>query len=132
PLPAALPAPTAAKSPSRPWRKWLLLAAAAVGLAAGGYFLIPWVVTVLQTVSTDDAYVNGHVTFVAPRVAGQVTRVLVDDNRRVKQGDVLVQLDREPYEDQVAVQNAALDAAEADLAAAQAQVRGMVAQVRSN
>ena len=51
-----------------------------VGLAVGGYFLVPWVVTALNTVSTDDAYVNGHVTFVAPRVAGQVTKVLVDDN----------------------------------------------------
>jgi multidrug resistance efflux pump len=28
-----------------------------------------------DTVSTDDAYVNGHVTFVAPRVPGQVSRV---------------------------------------------------------
>ena len=37
------------------------------GLAASGYFLVPWVVTALNTVSTDDAYVNGHVTFVAPR-----------------------------------------------------------------
>ena len=94
--------------------------------------MVPWAQTALNTVSTDDAYVNGHVTFVAPRVGGQVTRVLVDDNRRVKQGDVLVQLDREPYEDQVAIQKAALDSAEADLAAAHAQVRGMVAQVRSN
>src|SRR5271170_7396444 len=55
---------------------------------------IPWVLQILGTVSTDDAYVNGHVTFVAPRVAGQVEKVLVDDNNRVHKGDLLVQLDR--------------------------------------
>ena len=51
----------------------------------------PMVRTALNTVSTDDAYVNGHVTFVAPRVAGYVTAVLVDDNQRVKAGDLLAQ-----------------------------------------
>ena len=50
---------------------------------------IPGLIHWLNTVSTDDAYVNGYVTFVAPRVSGQVARVLVDDNNRVKKGDVL-------------------------------------------
>jgi membrane fusion protein (multidrug efflux system) len=127
PFPAAPPGP-----PAHPWRKWLLLAAAVVGLAAGGYFLVPWVITALNTVSTDDAYVNGHVTFVAPRVYGQVTDVLVDDNYRVKRGDVLVQLDKVPYQVQVTIKNAAVASAEADLAAANAQVRAQVAAARAN
>src|SRR5262245_58131906 len=58
--------------PARPLRRWLLLAVSALGLVIAGYFLVPTVVTMLNTVSTDDAYVNGHVTFVAPRVPGQV------------------------------------------------------------
>ncbi|MGE5295928.1 MAG: biotin/lipoyl-binding protein, partial [Solirubrobacterales bacterium] len=103
-----------------------------VGLAVGGYFLVPAVETALNTVSTDDAYVNGYVTFVAPRVAGQVARVLVHDNYRVKRGDLLVQLDREPYRVQVAIRQAAAAEADADLIAAQAQVRGLVAQTRAN
>src|SRR5512135_3219951 len=123
--------PPAARAPSHPGRKWLLLAGAVVGLAVGVYFLIPVVETMLNTVSTDDAYVNGHVTFVAPRVAGQVSRVLVDDNYRVKKGDLLVQLDKEPYQVQVAIRQAAVVAAETDLVAAQAQVRGLVAQARA-
>jgi membrane fusion protein, multidrug efflux system len=49
-------------------------------LAVVGVLGIPWVRSALNTVSTDDAYVNGHVTFVAPRVSGQISRVLVDDN----------------------------------------------------
>jgi membrane fusion protein (multidrug efflux system) len=86
----------------------------------------------LNTVSTDDAYVNSHVTFVAPRVGGQVTEVLVDDNYRVKKGDILVKLDREPYQVQVDIKKAAVDVAKTNLAAAEAQVRGQVAQARAN
>src|SRR5204863_8773786 len=55
-----------------------------------------------------------------------------DDNHRVKKGAVLVQLDKEPYQVQVAIKQAAVDAAETDLTAAQAQVRGLVAQARAN
>ena len=85
----------------------------------------------LETVSTDDAYVNGYVTLVAPRVAGQVARVLVHDNYRVQKGTLLVQLDKEPYQVQVDLKKAALVAAEADVTAARAQVRGILAQAGS-
>jgi membrane fusion protein (multidrug efflux system) len=102
-----------------------------VGLAVAAYFLVPWLITALTTVSTDDAYVNGHVTFVAPRVAGQVKRVLVDDNMRVKKGDVLVQLDPEPYLVQVRIKKAAVDTAKADLKSARSQVRALEAQGRA-
>src|SRR6266545_3701977 len=130
--PSGTPVKPSEKPPSHRWRKWVLLAGAVVGLAVGAHFLVPTVDTMLNTVSTDDAYVNGHVTFVAPRVAGQVSKVLVDDNMRVKKGDVLVRLDKEPYQVQVAIKQAAVAAAETDLAAAQAQVRGLVAQARAN
>jgi membrane fusion protein (multidrug efflux system) len=92
---------------------------------------IPWVSEILNTVSTDDAFVNGHVTFVAPRVAGQVSRVLVDDNNRVRQGDLLVELDKEPYRVIVAEKQAAVDTANADLRAATAAVRAIEAQAWS-
>ncbi len=138
-VPAASPAPAAAPGNSdtaaprhRAGRRWMLLGAAVAVMAAMGYFLTPWIETMLNTVSTDDAYVNGHVTFVAPRVAGQVSRVLVDDNVRVKRGALLVQLDKEPYRVQVSIKQAAVGTAERDLVAAQAQVRGLVAQARSN
>ena len=90
-----------------------------------------WAVESWNTVSTDDAYVNGHVTFVAPRVAGQVARVLVDDNNRVRKGDLLVELDREPFEVQVRIARAAVEAAQADLTAKRAETRGIMARARS-
>jgi hypothetical protein len=36
--------------------------------------------------STDDAFIDDHVSNVAPKVAGRVDRVLVDDNQSVKKG----------------------------------------------
>ena len=100
-------------------------------LAGALWFGIPWVQTTLNTVSTDDAYVNGHVTFVAARVRGQVSRVLVDDNYRVRKGDLLVELDKEPFQIAVAVKKAAVDTATADLQVAKSKVRGIEAEAMS-
>src|SRR5271154_6020865 len=94
-------------------------------------FATPRILFALNTVSTDDAYVNGHVTFVAPRVAGQISRVLVDDNNRVRKGDLLAELDKEPYQVAVSEKQAAVDTAKADLQAATAAVRAIEAQARS-
>jgi membrane fusion protein, multidrug efflux system len=91
----------------------------------------PLIHEMLNTVSTDDAYVNGHVTFVAPRVGGQISRVLVDDNNRVHKGDLLAELDKEPYQVALAEKQAAVDTAKADLLAATAAVRAIEAEARS-
>jgi membrane fusion protein (multidrug efflux system) len=79
--------PLPAQPAQHRWRRRLIWAGALIALATGIYFLIPWVLTALNTVSTDDAYANGHVTFVAPRVKGQVVHVPVDDNYRVRKVD---------------------------------------------
>jgi membrane fusion protein, multidrug efflux system len=92
---------------------------------------IPWVEAMLSTVSTDDAYVNGHVTFVAPRAAGQISRVLVDNNNRVRKGDLLAELDKEPYRVVVSEKQAAVDTANADLQAATAVARAIEAEAMS-
>src|ERR1700726_5238034 len=94
------------------------------------FSIMPWVFHAFHTVSTDDAYVNSYVTFVAPRVIGQVARVLVDDNNRVKTGDVLVELDPESYQVQVAIKQATVNTAQAELVTAQATVRSQIAQTR--
>ena len=52
----------------------------------------------------------------------------MDDNYRVKEGELLVQLDKEPYQVQVDIKRAAVEVAETDLAAATAQVHGQVAR----
>jgi membrane fusion protein (multidrug efflux system) len=60
-----------------------------------------------------------------------VARVLVDDNNRVRRGDLLVELDKEPYQTAVAVKKAAVDTAKADLQLAIATVRGIEAEAKS-
>lgn len=111
-------------------RPWLVPVAIVAGLVI--FFVAGFqIYHALGTVSTDDAYVNGHVTLVAPRVTGQVQRVFVEDNNRVKRDDVLVQLDPEPYRIKVATKQAAVDIAQANFAVAEAQVRGLVAKVRA-
>ena len=64
--------------------------------------------------STDDAFMDAHVSAIGARVAGQVTKVLVDDNQPVKEGDVLVQIDPRDYD-------VKLDQARAQLLSAQAR-----------
>ena len=92
---------------------------------------------------TDDAYVNGHVHQIAPRVAGAVTEVLVDENRTVKAGQVLAKID--PLESEIALHRAqamlaqsraeeerakaAIDQAKAQVLQLQAQVDQAEAQV---
>jgi membrane fusion protein (multidrug efflux system) len=122
------PKPTTAPTKHRRPLVWIVVLIIVGGL---GVIATPWIVNVLNTVSTDDAYVNGHVTFVAPRVAGQVLRVLVDDNNRVHQGDLLVQIDPEPFQVQVDIAQAAVNSAAADLVVAQAQTLSIEGQVRS-
>ena len=122
------------RAPDRPLmrrRKLLIAALGAVGLVVVCVVGIPWIRLAFTTVSTDDAYVNGHVTFVAPRVAGQILRVLVDDNYRVRKGDLLAQIDKEPFEIAVSQKKAAVDTANADLQAAIASTRGIEAEARS-
>src|SRR6185436_3707650 len=105
--PAAASSKAEASPAGRNRRLTIAIVVAALILLVG----LPRLRHALRTVSTDDAYVNSYVTFVAPRVHGQVARVLVDDNNRVKKGDVLIELDPEPYQVQVAIKKAALDAA---------------------
>lgn len=129
PAPASKPASSPPEAPKK--RHHLRNILIAVGVLVVLLVIVPRIVHSWHTVSTDDAYVNSYVTFVAPRVTGQVTRVLVEDNNRVKKGDALVELDPEPYRVQVAIKQAAVDAAQANLVVAEASVRSEIGQTRS-
>jgi len=70
--------------------------------------------------STDDAFIDGGIVQISPRVPGQVVRVLVTDNQHVKKGDLLVELDARDYETAMAQAKAALSNAVAKNSAAKA------------
>jgi membrane fusion protein (multidrug efflux system) len=80
-----------------------------------------WLVDGRYYVSTDDAYVNGDVVQITSEIPGTVIAVNVDDTQPVHAGQSLLRLD--PADAQIAVANA-----EADLARAVRQVRGLFAQ----
>ncbi len=72
--------------------------------------------------STDDAEIDGYIYPVSARVSGYVTRVMVDDNRYVEAGTVLVRLDPKDYEVALATANATLANDRASAAALQTNV----------
>ena len=57
---------------------------------------------------TRDGQVRGHVIQVAPRVSGMVTNIAVIDNQFVRRGDLLFELDQEPFEIAIAQAEASL------------------------
>jgi membrane fusion protein (multidrug efflux system) len=73
--------------------------------------------------STDDAFIDGYVTTISPRVAGQVAQLMVMDNQKVKEGDVLVEIDPRDYESGLAQARADLAVARSRLTQSQAQVK---------
>ena len=73
-------------------------------------------------ISTDDAYVAADSTTIAPKVSGYVTSVQVNDNQPVKQGQLLLTIDDRDYK-------VSLQAAQADMQAAQAAILSDAAQI---
>jgi membrane fusion protein (multidrug efflux system) len=65
--------------------------------------------------STDDAYIGGDVTTIAPKVAGFISQLAVTDNQPVHAGDLLVKLDDRDYRASLAKTDAAVALAQATL-----------------
>jgi membrane fusion protein (multidrug efflux system) len=102
----------------------LAIAGLALALVAGGasYGHHWWTVGRFLE-GTDDAYVGGDITVIAPKVAGFIAEVAVADNQPVHAGDLLARLDDRDY-------RAALDKAEAAVAAQQAALADLDATRR--
>ncbi len=103
-------------------RRIAIGAVAAVLLAVGIAYATAWYVHSLHYESTDDAFIDGHIISVAPRISGYVTQVYVEDNQDVKKGDLLVRLDTRDLEAKLAEAQAALQLAQAQQQAAQTNV----------
>jgi membrane fusion protein (multidrug efflux system) len=90
------------------------------GVVGGGLY---WSYT-RQFATTDDAFIDAHITTISPKVAGLVVDIPadVDDNRLVAEGEKLLQIDPRDFELQVSSAKAALLAAQGKLAQAEARV----------
>jgi membrane fusion protein (multidrug efflux system) len=89
-------------------RPWLVLAAAVL-LALLLYFGIQYLVGLFTHETTDDAFIAAHITEVAPRIAGHVLAVHVNDNQLVHSNDLLVEIDPSDFALTVAQKSAAAD-----------------------
>ena len=104
----------------------LLLLLGAVLVAVAGW---AWARSSGDT-STDNAYVRGDTTSLAPKVSGYVTAVEVADNQTVRAGDVLFRIDDRDYRARLAQALANLGAAQARLTNVDAEVRLQHAVIR--
>ena len=71
--------------------------------------LVYFIVEAIKYQSTDDAYVETTMVSVAPRVSGQVVEVLITDNQKVKEGDLVARIDDTDYKIKVDQTNAAYE-----------------------
>jgi membrane fusion protein (multidrug efflux system) len=90
----------------------LFLWPATAALAVLLYFALSYLNGFLTHESTDDAFVEGHVVSIAPRISGQVLAVHVLDNQLVRSNDLLVEIDPADYAMTVAQKQSAADAQE--------------------
>jgi membrane fusion protein (multidrug efflux system) len=128
PQPAVQPA-----APKRRMRRLRLplaiLAVIAIGLAGNWWFTEGrWIE------STDNAYIQGDIAVLSPRVEGNVAKILVGDNQRVTAGEPLIELDPADLTARLAQGKAGVGEAQAGLLMANRQVtqaRSMIAQTEA-
>ncbi|UTY58160.1 HlyD family secretion protein [Massilia sp. erpn] len=123
PAPAA-PAAPAGKNPPNPR---VMIVAGLIALAAIGAGGRMWYRS-HYFVETENAYVAGHVHPVSSRIAGVVSKVLIEDNQLVKEGQVIAELD--PFDQHVKVEQiqAQIETAEQQVLQSEAQIAQVNAQ----
>lgn len=83
---------------------------AAVVLLLGAIFGVRYWLYSRSHESTDDAFIDGHIIQVSPKVSGYVKKVYVKSNQQVKTGDLIAELDARDYEVKLEQAKAALNA----------------------
>ncbi|ASY57684.1 MULTISPECIES: HlyD family secretion protein [Sinorhizobium] len=132
------PSAAEAAAPAKKRRKPILPAIGLALLAAGAWYGYDWWTNGRFMVSTDDAYIEGDIATISPKVSGYVAKVDVVANQHVKAGDPLVTLEDGDYriaaeqaEAQIATQKLALSRFDAQIAGAEASLNQAEAQKRA-
>lgn len=119
-----------APNPPKKSRRSPVLPVIALALLGGAaWYGYGWWTQGRFMVSTDDAYIEGDIAIISPKVAGYVAKVDVADNQLVKAGDPLVTLDDGDYRiaadqarAQIAVQHLTLERIDAQIKGAEASL----------
>lgn len=109
------------RPPRFKYAKWIVVVVVLLILAVGAYFY--WRHTI-EYPSTSDAYVEGNVVRIAPRVSGRISKLPVHDHEHVTKGELLLQIDPEPFQ-------VALDHAQANLELAHEQLQAASSAVKA-
>ena len=108
----------------RQYRFWMGRLVALSAIAAAVWLGTYTVQRIDQRPRTHDAFLYADTVGIAPDVSGHITRLHVRDNQRVAKGDLLVEIEPEPFE-------LRLRQARAQVAALQAQIAQTTRQVDS-
>jgi membrane fusion protein (multidrug efflux system) len=104
----------------RRYRRFLLLVVLPIVVAiAGSVFYLNGG----RYVGTDDAYVGAQKVLITPDISGKIDKVVVKEGQHVKQGDVLFEIDRQPFQ-------FALDQAKAQLEQAKTSFENLKANLK--
>jgi membrane fusion protein (multidrug efflux system) len=119
-------------------RKGILVVAAAAAVFAAAWFGFDYATTGRFLVSTDDAYVRADTTTLGAKVSGYVSGLLVEENSKVRAGDVIARIDDGDYRlaadlarDKVATQQATIERFDRQIDAQRAAVEQSQAQLAS-
>jgi membrane fusion protein, multidrug efflux system len=133
---APLKAPTVGGLKSH--RKRIMMGAAAAVLLAAGWLGYDYMTTGRFVVSTDDAYVRAYNTTLGAKVSGYVSEFLVEDNTKVRAGEVIARIDDGDYRlaadsarDKAATQEATIERFDRQIDAQRAAVEQAKAQLVS-
>jgi membrane fusion protein, multidrug efflux system len=124
----------AADRPKEPWphylrrhRWWVAgaIIAAIVIIVAG----LLWWLHARQYESTDDAFIDSRIVPVSAQVSGSIAQVAVTDNQMVEAGALLITLDDQVFQAQLAQARAQVEQAKASIANLDAQIEAQKARI---
>ena len=104
-------------------KKKIALSIFALIVIAGLTALFFYVRYIKTHISTDDAFIDGDIFTIAPKVSGTVRNVFVSSNQLVKKGDALVELDEADYSVKVSEAASALEAETAKVAEIESKIQ---------
>ncbi len=129
--PAAGPATPAAPAKAKGGRRRIVVSVIALaGVLGGGWFGYDWWANGRFFVATDDAYIEGDIATISPKLGGYVAKVNVVANQVVRAGDPLVTLDDGDYTLARDSAQAALDADHLTVSRIDAQIEGAKAALQ--
>jgi membrane fusion protein (multidrug efflux system) len=120
----AMDVPATAEPRTRSWTRRIPLIIGAILVIALATWGVRRYLFSRHHVSTDNAQVDGHIAAIAPRIAGFIDRVPVEENQHVRAGDTLVMLDQRDMI--VRLEEAEADLRNAEAAAGSRQAAGQV------